>query len=208
MGSDPITPDVNRSVRFLHGLSALLIGSFIALHFTNHAAMFWGTSAHISMMTQLRSIYRFPLIEGVLLAALCFQIGSGTLMLWRSRSTRSGFIDWAQALSGLGLLLFIANHLVAVLLGRWMLGLDTNYYFAAAGFHVDGWRLFFIPYYFFGVATLGVHLACAFWWRSTGLMCIFGPLMIVLIFSLFAAALVAHMAKPATIPEQYLANYR
>jgi hypothetical protein len=57
--------------------------------------------------------------------------------------------------------MFLAVHAGSVLFGRAVLGLDTNFYFAAAGLHVWPYPLFFMPYYGLAVAALFVHLACA-----------------------------------------------
>lgn len=42
--------------------------------------------------------------------------------------------------------------------------LDTNFYFAVAGIHVDPFQYFFVPYYFFAVVTVFCHVACAGRW--------------------------------------------
>lgn len=61
---------------------------------------------------------------------------------------------------------FLVVHVAAVVVGRSALGLDTNFYFAAAGFHVWPFGLFFGPYYFLAVITLFTHLGCAAYWRT------------------------------------------
>lgn len=200
--------DINRSVRRLHRLSAAIIIAFLALHLANHATMLWGADRHIAVMDTLRPVYRQPLVELFILGAFAFQLISGAMMLWRGRGGASTLAAKVQRLSGFGLVLFIANHVAAVQFGRLSLGLDTNYYFAAAGFQLDGWRLFFMPYYFLGVALIGVHLAAALWWNSAGAVRRFGPMIIAAAFALFAGALVFHMMQPATIPDAYLATYR
>ena len=170
--------------------------------------MLAGVTDHLKFMDKLRPIYRSSFVETALLLALAFQIGSGLFMVFRSWRERCGWVPWVQALSGLGLAAFIANHVVAVLAGRWIFGLDTNYYYAAAGFQVDGWRWFFIPYYFLGVALLGVHISCAIWWRAHGPAKRWIPWFIAIIFIALAAALVTKMAEVQPIPEQYLATYQ
>lgn len=62
--------------------------------------------------------------------------------------------------SGACVALFLAIHVGAVLVGR-AGGLDTNFYFAAAGLHVWPAVLLFAPHYFLAVAALFVHLGCA-----------------------------------------------
>lgn len=61
---------------------------------------------------------------------------------------------------------FLVVHVADVVVDRSALGLDTNFYFAAAGFHVWPFGLFFGPYYFLAVITLFTHLGCAAYWRT------------------------------------------
>jgi hypothetical protein len=81
------------------------------------------------------------------------------------RSARRGSVAWLQALSGTYLALFLLIHVSAVMYGRAVLGLDTDFRFAAAGFHVPPWQWFFAPYYFLAVASLFTHVGCAIYWR-------------------------------------------
>lgn len=198
------SPDRNRRIRPLHLASGLLILIFLALHMANHLAMFAGQAAHIEMMSRVRPFYRNALVEPLLLSALVFQIGSGLAMIWRTRSSRTGYIPWLQAGSGIVLALFLLNHVIAVLAGRFTLGLDTNYHFAAAGFHA-GLATFFVPYYFLGVASLFVHVACALSWhiRSRTI-----PLFVALGGIALAFGLVATMWGDPAIPDRYLETYR
>jgi hypothetical protein len=79
---------------------------------------------------------------------------------WRRRR---GAVSWLQAGAGAYLGFFLLVHVGAVLYGRVSLSLDTNFYFAAAGFHVPPFPYFFAPYYFLGVAALFTHLGAAYW---------------------------------------------
>ena len=199
-----VVVDANRRIRPLHLGSGILIACFLVLHLSNHLAMFWGQELHIEVMGVLRPIYRQPFVEFLLMAALLFQLASGVVMIWRTRKQRKGTIGWIQAGSGILLLLFIANHVLVVWWGRLSLGLDTNYHFAAAGFHA-GLAGFFIPYYFFGVAALFAHLACALRWRVKGLL---GPALLAGTGMILAAGLVAVMAGDDDISPAYLDTYQ
>ena len=195
--------DRNRQTRSLHLASGALIGVFLLLHLGNHVAMFAGQSAHIAVMEALRPIYRNLLAETLLMLALAFQIGSGLTMIWRTRTERSGWLAWMQAGSGLVLVLFILNHVAAVLAGRVVMGLDTNYHFAAAGFHA-GLAGFFAPYYFMGVAALFVHGGCALAWRFRSATV---PLIVMALGVVLAAGFVFVMAADPAIPRTYLETY-
>ena len=100
----------------------------------------------------------------MLLAAVIFQVFSGIIFLIRGWKQRKGFISWLQAGSGAYLAFFLINHVGAVLYGRFILNLDTNFYYAAAGFYVQPFQFYFIPYYFLAVLALFTHLGCALYW--------------------------------------------
>ena len=70
-------------MRKLHALSGLYITVFACLHLTNHLVGLGGVDAHIGFMRAARSIYRSPLIEGLLLLAVAFQIFSGVRLFIR-----------------------------------------------------------------------------------------------------------------------------
>ena len=148
----------------LHRHSACLIAAFIVIHLGNHLIALNGIDAHIATMEALRNIYRQPLIELLLLTCVAFQIGSGLIFIKRRWHQRTDFYDRLQAISGGYLAFFLLNHVGAVLLGRSLLDLDTNFYFAAAGLHVNPFQYFFVPYYFLAVVAIFCHLACAARW--------------------------------------------
>ncbi len=195
--------DRNRSLRALHLSSGLLIALFVVLHIANHLAMFAGQGAHIAAMESLRPLYRNPVAETLLMLALAFQLTSGLAMIWRTRRERRVGLAWWQAVSGAVLALFLLNHVGAVWGGRLLLGLDTNYHFAAAGFHA-GYAAFFVPYYFLGVAALFVHAACALAWRMRGRAV---PLAVGTLGIALAAGFVGVMASDPAIPPRYLESF-
>ena len=146
--------------RRLHRAAGAVLAVFLVVHVANHLAALAGVEAHIRFMDAARRVYRQPVVEAVLLLCVVLQAVSGLRMLWAGRQRRRGVLPWLQAGSGAYVALFLAIHVVAVLAGR-MSGLDTNFYFAAAGLHVWPFVLFFVPYYFLAVAALFVHLGCA-----------------------------------------------
>jgi succinate dehydrogenase/fumarate reductase cytochrome b subunit len=150
-------PDLPRT---LHRSAAIAAGLYVLVHLANHLAALSGIGAHIAFMEAVRNITRIPLVEALLLACVAAQAGSGLRLLWRRRGQRRLAFDRLQALSGAYLAFFLAVHVVSVLAGRTVLGLDTNFYFAAAGLNVRPYPLFFVPYYGLAVAALFTHLAC------------------------------------------------
>lgn len=153
------------TLRTLHGFSALLLVAYAAVHIANHLVGLAGIEAHIAFMRDFRSVYRIPVVEAMLLAAVAFQVYSGLTFVVRGWKQRQGLVPWLQAGSGAYLAFFFLNHVGAVLFGRTVLDLDTNFYFAAAGFHVPPFQYFFAPYYFLAVLALFTHLGCALYWQ-------------------------------------------
>jgi succinate dehydrogenase/fumarate reductase cytochrome b subunit len=147
--------------RRLHRIAAALTGLYVLVHLANHLLALKSIAAHIAFMQGVRTVTRVPAVEALLLAAVALQAGSGLRLLWRRRGQRRLRFDRLQALSGAYLAFFLLVHVVSVLLGRALLRLDTNFYYAAAGLQVRPYPLFFVPYYGLAVAALFVHLGCA-----------------------------------------------
>lgn len=152
-------------LRALHRASALVLIVYALCHIANHLAALESVSLHMAVMSTLRRVYRQPVVEALLLGCVAFQAVSGVWLAVRGWSGRVGRVAWLQAISGLYLAFFFVVHVSAVSFGRAVLGLDTNFYFAAAGFHVAPFGWFFAPYYFLAVASLFAHLGCALYWQ-------------------------------------------
>ncbi len=200
-------------LRAWHRISALILFTFLAAHLTNHVASLWGVESHIGFMEKARVIYRAPFIEPLLLALICFQAGSGLILVIRGWRGRKGWVAWLQALSGAYVALFLLIHVSAVLMGRLLDGLDTNFYFAAAGFHVPSWSWFFAPYYFLAVTALLTHIGCALYWNISGgeakaaHMALITCITIGTILGTLFVMAMAGILYPVTIPQDYLASY-
>ncbi|MGO4212965.1 hypothetical protein AB4Y89_22200 [Terriglobus sp. 2YAB30_2] len=145
-----------------HGISAALITVFAVVHLTNHLTGVLGGSTHIAVMRHLRVVYRAPVVEGVLLTCVLFQVASGWVLLaYRTRKPFSGWIDTVQNASGMYLLLFFASHVSAVMRARYLRHIDTNWvWLTADNLLKDPWSVRLVPYYFLGVLALAVHGAC------------------------------------------------
>jgi len=201
------------SLRPLHAGSALLIAAFACLHLTNHLVGLAGPQRHMAFMEAARAVYRHPAVEFALLACAAFQVASGTAFVVRGWRQRRGMVAWLQAGSGTYLALFLALHLGAVLYGRAALQLDTNFYFAAAGFHVAPFQFFFAPYYFLAVVALFVHLGCAAHWHLRRRPAMAGALVVALpaalgaVASLLIVLSLAGVLFPVEVPAPYRATY-
>lgn len=197
----------------LHRFSALILAAFLVAHIGNHFTGLAGQEWHMAYMAAARRFYRIPLVETLLLILISWQAVSGLTLLWRARKNSRSSIAWMQQMSGLYLATFLMIHVGAVLFGRAALGLDTDFRFAAAGFHVGAFIWFFAPYYFLAVLSLFVHAGCGLYWnlpvwpelsrrRLLASFCFAGLIAGLLITLSLAGAL-----YPVDIPDVYRATY-
>lgn len=152
----------------IHRLAAAIIGLYALAHLANHVLALRGVGSHIAFMEGVRHVTRIPAVEALLLACVGWQAGSGLYFVWRRWGQRHGLFDRLQAVSGAYLAFFLLVHVSSVLYGRLALGLDTNFYFAAAGLNISPFPAFFIPYYSTAVVALIVHVTCAFHYLASG----------------------------------------
>ena len=201
------------TLRKLHVLSALLIAAYACVHIANHLVGLGGVASHIAFMETARSVYRLPVIEGLLLLCVAFQVASGLTFVVRGWKVRRGLVAWLQAGSGAYLAFFLLVHVGAVLFGRAALGLDTNFYFAAAGFHVPPYQFFFAPYYLLAVVALFTHLGCAAYWqvqassRTTRVLAVAVPAGVGLVLSTLIVLSLAGALFQLDVPAAYKATY-
>lgn len=145
--------------RKIHYLSGLTLTLFIGVHLVNHFISLWGPETHIEWMTTLRKVYRNPLIEITLLLAVFAQIISGVKLYFSKRKIANIFFVKLQIWTGLYLAFFLLMHVSAVMVGRYVLALDTNFYFGVAGLNTFPFNLFFVPYYALAIISFFGHVA-------------------------------------------------
>lgn len=146
-------------VRRIHYLSGLTITVFIGFHLLNHFISIFGVEQHIEWMTIFRKVYRNPLIETILLLAVFAQIISGIKLYFSKRKIANVFFVKLQIWTGLYLAFFLLMHVSAVMIGRYVLALDTNFYFGVAGLNTFPFNLFFVPYYALAIISFFGHVA-------------------------------------------------
>ena len=146
-------------MRKLHFFTGIIITVFTGLHLFNHAWSLFGADVHIALMNDLRIVYRNVFVETILLAAVFIQLLSGLKLYGQHRKTAVSFFDKLHVWTGLYLAMFFLFHVGAVMAGRFILHLDTNYYFGVAGLVTFPFSLFFIPYYSLAVISFFGHIA-------------------------------------------------
>ena len=148
--------------RKLHRITGLILVAFVLMHMATHLSGLWGIDAYNATQAKLRLVYRNQLVEPLLFLAIAVQVGSGLRLIFTGFRRRWAH-KWGrvQTLSALIFLLFILQHMSAMILARWVEGLDTNFYWPASVMNGPPFTYYFVPYYFFGVSALFVHLGCA-----------------------------------------------
>ncbi|MFK8005106.1 MAG: hypothetical protein AB8H03_01990 [Saprospiraceae bacterium] len=149
----------NRKIKKLHYFSGITISVFVGLHLFNHFYSVFGIEKHIELMNFLRLFYRNILAESTLLIAVAIQIYSGIKLFFAKRKLTSTFFDRLQIWSGLYLAFFLIIHVSAVLGGRLLFNLDTNFYFGVAGLNTFPFYFFFVPYYGLAIISFFGHVA-------------------------------------------------
>jgi len=143
----------------IHYISGLTITIFIGLHLFNHLAAVLGDEVHIALMDKLRIIYRNVILESILLFSVFVQIISGINLYSSKRRLVRNNYEKLQIWTGLYMAFFLVIHVGAVLIGRYILNLDTNFYFGVAGINTFPLNLFFIPYYGLAILSFFGHIS-------------------------------------------------
>ncbi|MCA6247670.1 MAG: hypothetical protein IM671_13235 [Phenylobacterium sp.] len=145
-----------------HRILAAGLAVFILVHLATQLTAVMGPQAHRQALTATQGLYRNPVVEPVLIAALLVQIVIGARLLARRwGQSEKGFWGWAQLLSGGYLIAFILLHSSAALWTRHIFGMDTDFYWAAAPVNLAPFKYGFFPYYALGVMSVFTHLAAA-----------------------------------------------
>jgi hypothetical protein len=147
------------TIKKIHYISGLTITLFVGLHLFNHVCSIFGADRHIEIMNILRHFYRNIFIETILLFAVLVQIISGLKLFKTSKKIANTGFEKLHIWTGLYLAIFFVIHLSAVFGGRFILHLDTNFYFGVAGLNSFPFNLFFIPYYGLAIFSFFGHIA-------------------------------------------------
>ncbi len=143
----------------IHYISGIVLTLFIGAHLFNHFYSLTGVEKHMQLMDNLRVIYRNIFVEALLMSCVVIQIISGLKLFFSKRKTIGSKLERLQFFSGFYMAIFLIIHVGAVLTGRIVLNLDTDFYFGAAGLNTFPLNLFFIPYYGLAVFSFFGHIA-------------------------------------------------
>ncbi len=150
-------------LRVAHGVLASLIVLFVAFHLSNHLSGLVGPELHAAIMKAGRTVYRFPLVEVLLVGLLLGQIVTGLVLARRwARLPGDGF-RVLQIGSGLYLAAFIVAHLNSALISaRAVRHIETDWAWASGapeGLIHDAWNIRLVPHYGWGAFFVLAHLS-------------------------------------------------
>jgi hypothetical protein len=145
--------------RKIHRYSGITLSIFFLFHTVNHLFAWGGANAHIKVMNLFRIVYRFPPVEAVILLSALIQLASGPVLVWK-KSVKKNVYSILQICSGLYLSFFLFYHIRAVMLGRHVWQVETDFHFAAWGVKNSPADRFFIPYYSMSILCVFIHIAC------------------------------------------------
>jgi hypothetical protein len=143
--------------RRLHRTSALVIVAFALAHISNHVFAIVNVPTHSMVLAVVRSVYRRPVVETLLFAAILFQVVTGGALVSGVLNRQRSVATNVQALSGLYMAVFFMAHVSAALLARG--NTDTNFVWAAgrSGLLASPGLTFLLPYYLLGVVAFFAH---------------------------------------------------
>lgn len=148
----------------VHAYSALVLSLFILAHLGNHLMAWSGIEVHQQTMEALRSVYRHPVGESILMLSILMQVITGILYIRRVGWKQSALFDKVQIYSGAYLCFFLLAHTTAIWNARLLLGLDTGFYFGTMVWLIQPYQYIFGLYYLLGILAFFGHIACAMRW--------------------------------------------
>ncbi|HJT89601.1 MAG TPA: hypothetical protein VJ732_17150 [Bryobacteraceae bacterium] len=161
------------SLQRVHRISAILLLLFGVAHVANHLAAVDSLQAHVTVQNWMRTVYRQPVIEALIVAAALSQVVTGWLVVSRVRLQRSTRLRNLQVLAGSFLGMFFISHLTGVFSGRFVQHVDTTFSWATGGPHgllTNPRSPSMVPYYSLAVLAFSIHAATAGRWTLAPLM--------------------------------------
>jgi succinate dehydrogenase/fumarate reductase cytochrome b subunit len=140
-----------------HRLSAVVLVIYALLHLTNHLLAFVSLELNVRSVLWTRALYKHPVFEALLLAAIPVQIVTGLRLVWRRRDVVLDGWGRLQLLAGLYLAAFLAVHTFATA----VLHRDLTFFAATNGARGMYHSPSLLVYYALGPLAVLVHLTCA-----------------------------------------------
>lgn len=148
-------------IKTVHRTLAFALLLFVVMHMLTHLSGLWGIETYNQVQTAFRKIYHIPIIEFGILAGFCAQVILGSILLYQNwRRLMRTVWGRVQGFSGILVLFFLSQHIPALVITRFVTGMDTNFYWPASVTNGAPFVYYFVPYYVIGVVAFFVHMAC------------------------------------------------
>ncbi|MDZ7783609.1 MAG: hypothetical protein U5K56_11985 [Halioglobus sp.] len=153
-------PHALKRLRATHRVNAMALAAFILVHLLTHLSGYYGIETYNAVQSALRTVYRYPPIEALLLISITAQLlmGAALLVMRLRRGRPHGFWAWLQVVSGGVFFVFMAQHLYSLAMARLYFDLDTNFYWPASVMSGPWFIYYFAAYYVLGVFALFAHI--------------------------------------------------
>ena len=166
--ADQAVPVARPVIERVHRASAIILLAFGIAHVANHTAALDSLAAHVTVQNFLRTVYRQPPLEILLVIAALSQVWTGSRLVSRARWQRATGLRNLQVLAGSFLGMFFISHLSGVFISGRLLGhVDTTFAWATGGpggLLTNARSPEFIPYYSLAVLAFFLHAASAGRW--------------------------------------------
>jgi adenylate cyclase len=151
-------------------VSGLILFSFAALHFWNHALGLWSLEAMEAARDVRVAVTRSLPGTAVLVAAALLHGALGMAKFIRTRTRRIGLRNLVQLAFGLLIPLWLIRHVWDLRGAEELFGFETNYHYALWGLYpIEAVNLAVLMGLVWGHGCIGVHRWLAFrpWYRRT-----------------------------------------
>jgi adenylate cyclase len=150
--------------------SGLVLFSFAALHFWNHALGLVSLEAMETFRDWRVAVTRSPPGSAVLVLAALLHAGMGIVSFMRLRTRRIGLRALVQLGFGLLIPMYLIRHVWDMRGVTELFGIEGNYHYALWGlFPIEAWNLAILMGLVWGHGCIGMHrwLAGRAWYRGT-----------------------------------------
>jgi adenylate cyclase len=148
----------------LRAVSGCLLLAYVVTHLSNHALALWSLSLADAWLEVLSTVWRWPPVTALLLAAFLVHLGLALHTLWLRRTWRMSRWEWAQLLLGLSIVPLGMTHVIGTRVAHELHGVYTNHFWVLWPMAVDPWqhaRQMALVVAVWTHACIGLH----FWWR-------------------------------------------
>ena len=130
----------------IQAATGVIFAVFVLIHLANTYLAGFGPAAYDTVQGALRTVYQFPPVEVLLLAALAVHVVVGVMRIVQEpKRTLSARARWHRY-AGFFMMVFIVGHILAVRGSSWFFDIYPG--FEGLAFSLEYVPAYFYPYYF------------------------------------------------------------